>query len=95
MLAAATAVLVALVALPVGFMDRPDTPGGGAVRELEVVAQDGVVRLAWRDGEKETYRVYKSDDPRSFSGADAYTVWGNVWTDQDPGSSQIVYYRIE
>jgi len=60
-----------------------------------VVADHGVVRLAWSDGRKESYTVYKSQDPRSFARGEAHRVQGNVWTDPDPASSQVIFYRIE
>jgi anti-sigma factor RsiW len=95
LLAGAAAVVLALVALPVAM--RHDT---GPVRQTEVSALDittdgGVVRLAWSDGSRDLYTVYKSSDPRVLGQEEAYVVRGNVWTDSRPESSPIVFYRIE
>lgn len=96
LLAAMAAIVVALIVLPLakrhgaGPVGRP--PEVSAIR----VTTDGtVVRLAWSDGSHDSYRVYKSSDARSLSGAEVHVVKGNVWTDRDPESSPIVFYRIE
>ncbi|HEU4402578.1 MAG TPA: zf-HC2 domain-containing protein [Candidatus Polarisedimenticolia bacterium] len=96
LLAAAAAMLVAVVALPVLMRHQAGTPAGDAgITTLEVVAADGSVRLAWRDGEKGSYTVFKSSDPRQISRGEAHVVRGNIWTDTNPDSSPVVFYRIE
>ena len=95
LLAGAAAVVLALVALPVAMRH-----GTGPVRQTEVstlnITTDGeVVRLAWSDGSRDSYRVYKSSDPRALGQSEVHVVRGNVWTDSRPGSSPIVFYRIE
>ena len=95
LLAGAAAVVLALVALPVVMRH-----GTGPVRQNEVSALDittdgGVVRLAWSDGSRDSYRVYKSADPQALGQSEVHVVRGNVWTDNRPESSPIVYYRIE
>ena len=94
MFAAAAAVVVALALLPITLRHQGG-PGDQGVTKIEVVASQGVVRLAWSDGNKTTYTVYKSQDPRSFARGEAHRVQGNVWTDSDPASSQVIFYRIE
>ncbi|MFQ5877150.1 MAG: zf-HC2 domain-containing protein [Acidobacteriota bacterium] len=94
--AVAGALLLALAALPVAF--RSGAPGGGRAERpltIETAIEGGRVTLAWSDGQKESYTVYKSADPRGFPPREAHVVRGNVWTDPDAGSSPIVYYRIE
>lgn len=92
---ALAAVLIALVALPLVLRN-----GGTAFREepgleIEVVAEGGTVKLAWRDGERDSYTVFKSDNPRDFNRGEVYPVRGNVWIDTDPDSSTVVFYRIK
>jgi hypothetical protein len=60
---------------------RPDTSGG--------------VTLEWRDGDRRTYRVLKSDNPRDFSQAENFSVQGNRWTDPDKGAGGIAFYKVE
>jgi len=67
-------------------------PGGAF---LEVAAVGNQVQLAWSNGARESYRVFKSHDPRVFTEAEIFEARGNVWTDPDPGSSGIVFYRVE
>ena len=93
---ALAAALVAIVAAPLAWR------GGHVLRHehqdittIEVVQSDGVVTLAWSDGSKASYTVYKSSDPRQFSSRQAHVVKGNIWRDDDPGSSPVVYYRVE
>jgi anti-sigma factor RsiW len=93
-LASVAAVLIALVAIPVGLKNSGPT----AVKEplkIDVVVQGDAVLLAWSDGVKGTYTVRKSDDPRAFSRGEAHIVSGNVWADTQPDSSPIVFYRID
>jgi hypothetical protein len=95
MLAAAAAMALAVLALPV-VMHRGAGPSRQAdVTRIYVQAESGTVRLAWSDGRREQYTVFKSSDPRTFSQREAHVVRGNVWTDSHPESSPIVFYRIE
>ena len=94
LLASAVAVLLALVALPVVLRQLPRAPGERPMK-IDVVVQEGAVLLAWSDGFKSSYTVYKSGDPRAVAGGEAHVVKGNVWADTEPGTSPIVYYRIE
>ena len=99
-LLAAAAVLVVAMAVPASLRIGGDGPStgreGAAFMEIEVRADEaGTVRLAWSNGRKGTYTVYKSHDPRLFSHSEAHVVAGNVWTDEDAASAPIVYYRIE
>jgi hypothetical protein len=55
----------------------------------------GAITLEWRDGNRRTYRVLKSDNPRDFSKAASFHVRGNRWTDQSSGGGQIAFYRVE
>ncbi len=59
------------------------------------IVEPGVVRLAWSNGARDGYTVYKSHDPRRLSHAEAHQVDGTIWTDTDSESAPIVYYRIE
>jgi anti-sigma factor RsiW len=70
------------------------TVAAGEVAQVDVVADHGVVRLAWTDGRKESYTVRKSHDPRGRASDKEYVVRGNVWTDIEPDSSPVVFYRI-
>ncbi len=96
-LMAAAALLVALVALPISYRDRAGTPAPAAPAiTIEVrVVEPGIVRLAWSNGARDEYTVYKSHDPRRLSHAEAHEVDGTIWTDTDSESASIVYYRIE
>ena len=60
-----------------------------------MVADGPAVRVAWHNGEKGTYTVYKSTDPRAISAGEAHVVRGHVWTDTDPGVSPVIFYRVE
>lgn len=60
-----------------------------------MVSEGGAVRLAWANGEKEFYTVYKSTDPREFARGEAHVVQGNVWTDKEADSSPVVFYKVE
>ena len=95
-LVAVTACLVALLTVPVL---RRDLPGSAREAEIspriDIVADSGVVRLAWSDGERSSYTVVKSTDPRDISRGEAHVVRGNVWIDHHPDSSPVVFYRIE
>lgn len=93
--AAAAAVLLAVVALPIARQDAGLKNEVSPVTNIEVVRDGGVVRLAWHNGKRETYTVYKSNNPQEFSKAGAHKVSGNIWTDDAPESSEVVFYRIE
>jgi len=89
------ALLVALLAMPfLAHRGLGPAREDGAVK-IQVVVKDGAVRLAWSDGKRDSYTVYKSSDPRSFSRGEARVVRSNVWTDTHPASSPIVFYRID
>jgi len=94
---AAAGVLVALAALPALLHDRPATAyrTAGEVTKIRVVSENGLVRVAWSNGHKASYTVYKSTDPRDVSRAEAHVVKGNIWTDTEPGRSPVVFYRVE
>jgi len=94
--ASAAAVLV-LAVLAVTFSSRsgPLQNSQQRISKLDVVADRGVVRLAWSDGEKVTYTVYKTADPRIAARGESHVVKGHVWVDTDPDSSPVVFYRIE
>jgi len=95
-MAVAAACLLALVAIPVAFRGRALAPPDRAeITRIDVVSEGGEVRLAWVDGEKEFYTVYKSTDPREFASGEAHVVQGNVWTDKEADSSPIVFYKVE
>jgi hypothetical protein len=92
---AAAAILVALLAAPHAFNKSGSPAATDRVMRIDVVAEAGQVRLAWRDGDKQAYVVVKSPDPRTFSPREAYRVNGNVWIDRKPDSWPVVFYRIE
>ena len=95
-LAAVTACLVVLLAMPILRRELTSPVRDGEVApRIEVVADGQVVRLAWVDGQRESYTVFKSTDPRSTTKGEAHVVRGNVWVDQKPNSSPVVFYRIE
>ena len=95
-LALAAAGLVAVLSLPFVGRDarRPVALAEDSPR-IQVMAKDGVVRLAWTDGQKASYTVLKSSNPRDFSRGEAHVVRGNVWTDTHPSTSPVVFYSIE
>ena len=96
LLAGVAAVLLALVALPVAMRHGGSELGGPAeVSTIEITSYDGVVKLAWNDGSRDAYKVYKGSDPRDLGRGEVHLVKGNIWTDNKPGSSPIVYYKIE
>jgi anti-sigma factor RsiW len=93
---AAAAMVIALIALPIALRERIATQESAEqVMKIEVVAEPGAVKLAWSDGPRSSYTVYKSDNPRIFGSHDAHVVKGNVWVDQAPETSPIVFYKIE
>jgi hypothetical protein len=95
LLAASTALVLALVAIPVARQHHATDQPGESTMALEVVADAQGVRLAWSNGSRDAYTVYKSDDPREFPAAEAHVVRGNVWVDEGVESAPIVYYKIE
>ena len=90
-------VIVALLAMPLALKRGSTTETGGevAVKIDVATAADGAVRLAWSDGTKSSYTVYRSTDPRHPGSGEPHKVNGNVWIDRSAGSAQVVYYRIE
>lgn len=96
-LVAAMGMIVALLALPLALKPgRMAEPGGEVAVKIDVAtAADGAVRLAWSDGVKASYTVYRSTDPRHPGSGEPHRVNGNVWIDRSAGSAQVVYYRIE
>jgi anti-sigma factor RsiW len=95
LLAGAVAFVFVLAALPIAMRDVNRPIRQTAVSVLDITADGGVVRLAWSDGSRDSYRVYKSTDPRVLGQSEVHVVRGNVWTDNHAESSAIVYYRIE
>ena len=95
LVASMAALVLALVALPMAFRNGVSPLRQEGPMRIEVVARGGSVHLAWQDGERDTYTVYKSTDPRTLGSAEAHVVTGNAWTDTRPESSPVVFYRIE
>jgi hypothetical protein len=87
--------VLALVSLPVALRHSSGPAQNAEISAIQITTDGGVVRLAWSDGSRDSYTVYKSSDPRALGQAEAHVVRGNVWTDSRPQSSQIVFYRIE
>jgi len=92
---ALAASLVVLLAIPLLWRESARTTSTAVDARLELVANRGVVRLAWTDGQRREYTVLKSSDPRGMARAETFVVRGNVWVDPGPDSSPIVFYRIE
>ena len=96
LLATVSAMLVALLVLPVALRSGAgNQPAGEAAVKIEVVTDGRTVHLGWSDGTRGSYTVYKSSDPRAVTRGEAHHVRGNAWTDDDPGSSPVVFYAIE
>ena len=95
LLASAAAIVLTLIALPVTLRHGSGPSRTADVAVIDITVDDGVVRLAWSDGSHDSYTVYKSTDPRTLEPSEVHVVRGNVWTDAEPESSAIVYYRIE
>lgn len=93
-LATAVAAVIALVLLPVALRRSPAPYRESAVK-VEVESHGSAVLLAWTDGSRDSYTVYKTSDPRNLRRAEVHRVKGNSWVDENPGSSQVVFYRIE
>jgi len=95
--AVAPALLVALVvALPLAIRHQQAPRAAVEVPvRLDMQTQGGAVSLAWSDGNGKAYKVYKSSDPRQLGQGRAQIVKGNQWIDQNPESSQVVFYRVE
>ncbi len=102
---AMAALLVIVAGLPLARHGGEKASGRGIVAEtapkddqvmqIEVVADGGSVKLAWSDGNRRSYTVYKTADPRAGGHQEAHLVNGNVWVDSDPQSSPVVFYKIE
>src|SRR5206468_2772812 len=95
LLATAVSILLALLALPIAMRQERPTVRHADIATIQVTVDRGTVRLAWSDGSRDSYTVYKSSDPRSLRAAEAHVVRGNVWIDREPARSPIVFYRIE
>jgi putative zinc finger protein len=94
LLAAAAAVVLALVALPVTLRHGSGPARQSEVSALDITVDGGVTRLAWSNGSRDSYKVYKSTDPRVLEQSEVHIVRGSVWTDTEPESSAIVFYKI-
>ena len=95
--AVAPALMVALVvSVPLALRRAPApiAQGEGPTR-IEMQANGGAVSLAWSDGDGKAYKVYKSSDPRRLGQGRPEIVKGNQWVDENPESSQVVFYRVE
>jgi hypothetical protein len=93
---AAAALCVALLTSPLMQRNEPPVATHDEVRSIRVVAEGGVVRLAWSDGVKASYTVHKTTDLRHPGQGEVHVVRGKTtWTDTDPGPSPIVFYRID
>ncbi len=95
MTSAAAVLVLAVFAATFSSRSGPGRDGAQMISKLDVVADRGVVRLAWSDGEKVSYTVYKSTDPRTAVRGESHVVKGHVWVDTEPDSSPVVFYRIE
>jgi hypothetical protein len=95
LLAAAAVVVLTLVALPVTQRQGSGPASQPDVAVLDITSDGGVVKLAWSDGSRDSYRVYKSTDPRVMGQSEVHVVRGHAWTDTRPESAAIVYYRID
>ncbi len=95
LLTGVAAILLALLTLPVVVQHRGSPAQQADVSTIRVTSDGQAVRLAWSDGTRESYTVYKSYDPRSLRGAEVHVVKGNVWIDRDSARSPIVFYRVE
>jgi hypothetical protein len=88
--------LLALLVLPVMRLGQTRSARETEVSpRIEVVSDGGVVKLAWTDGQRATYTVFKSPDPRGSARGERHIVRGNAWVDTQPDTSPIVFYRIE
>jgi len=94
-LATGAAIVVALLVLPAIVRQRPEQAPGDPVSTIRVTADGQAVHLAWSDGTRSSYTVYKSHDPRTFGRAEAHVIKGNSWVDRDADGAPIVFYRIE
>jgi hypothetical protein len=93
--AAAVSIVLVLAALPITLRHGVDRGKNSDIHTLNITSNGGVVRVAWSNGSRDMYTVYKSYDPRSLQGARAHLVRGNVWLDAETDRSPIVFYRIE
>jgi anti-sigma factor RsiW len=62
---------------------------------LDVRMEKDGLRVAWSNGHKLTYKVFKTTDPRLLGTGSAQVVKGHEWVDRDTESPAIVYYRVE
>jgi len=100
--ALAAALLVAVIAVPITFrnggdrqLDLSDLAGHSPTKIEMTTLAGGAVHLAWSNGQRGSYTITKSSDPRGLEGVESHVVRGNDWVDRDPGPSRIVYYRID
>ena len=100
-LAAALGTLLLAGVVGVLVLEKPgsDLPGRSGSSKIQLVSLSpdaaGRITLEWRDGSQRTYTVLKSDNPRDFSRATAYSVRGNRWTDPSSETNQLAFYRVE
>jgi len=91
---AAAAAAVVLVLTPAVRQRLASGAGEPGVQIVDIRANGGV-HLTWADAGKREYRVLKSVSPADFSRAEEHRVKGTHFVDNDPGSGQVVYYRVE
>jgi len=94
-LATGAALVLALLVLPAVIHQREQRNRTEPVSTIRVTTDGQAVRLAWSDGSRSSYTVYKSHNPRSFGSAEAHVIKGNNWVDRDSDAAPIVFYRIE
>jgi len=97
-LAAAVPAVVAVLALGIALAVRSGRPiesPSQTPARLDMQVEARGVRLAWTDGRGRAYKVYKTSDPRLLGRGQGTVVHGNQWLDQEPDSSQVVFYRVE
>jgi hypothetical protein len=100
-LAAAMGMVLLAVLAGVLVLEKPrsQAPGQTGDSKIQLVSlspdASGRITLQWRDGSQRTYTVLKSDNPRDFSRAIAYSVRGNRWTDPNSEANQLAFYRVE
>jgi hypothetical protein len=87
---------LAVLSLAVWTEGHRTKPHEAGISRFEVMAgPDGTVRLAWSNGERPSYTIYRTTDPRGFGRAEAHVVKGNIWVDDERDASRVVYYRVE
>jgi hypothetical protein len=81
--------------LPVTLRHGSGQASQSEVPVLDITTDGGVIKLAWTDGSRDSYKVYKNTNPRVLEQSEVQVVRGHVWTDTRPESASIVYYRID